>query len=131
MAETTFVTQPAKDNKLAAITTCSTIERLRAVRAAQIDSHVSVALTRASWWVDTFAQLLATRGHRFVAPHVTLAEQEVCMEWWSEQRKITLYFNADGVQMLKSWGADIETEMSDEVITTAQPAIDAWRWLKA
>lgn len=55
--------------------------------------------------------------------------QEATVEWHNGPRQVTLYFDADGAQYLKSWGANINTEMEDGELTQ-DGLVALLRWLR-
>ncbi|CAM8751171.1 hypothetical protein NCF_03153 [Burkholderia pseudomallei] len=62
-------------------------------------------------------------------PHVSANEDgEVLLEWWKAEKKLTLFVRADGVDYLRTWGANIEHEMDDGVLI-AETFPGLWSWL--
>lgn len=50
------------------------------------------------------------------SPHMTCnrtGRGEVVLEWWNGERKLTVYIESEGMHYVKSWGADINTDMQD------------------
>ncbi len=114
-------------NRDAAAVGCMALDRLR---AGSESLQLSLAITHARWWLEAFPELLALRGIPFLRPHVTKSpDDEVCLEWWGGNRKITTYFNSREVQFVKVWGADIQNEMEDGVLDSVRTAVSVWRWL--
>ena len=63
-------------------------------------------------------------------PHITTTLQgEVVLEWWKDNRKLTVYLHQDEREFIKVWGADMETEMESGSIDHWS-FISAWRWLQ-
>lgn len=64
-------------------------------------------------------------------PHILMSPwDDVVMEWWNGQRKLTLYFQPDGeIQFTKVWGADIDTEMEDGILGDCTFE-SLWDWLQ-
>ena len=65
-------------------------------------------------------------------PHVSASESgEVTFEWWSGNKKLTLYFDELHMEVIRVWGANINDEM--KVIPLPHPTyfFDSWEWLNA
>ena len=62
-------------------------------------------------------------------PFITAeSENEICMEWWNKDRKLTIFIEEDSLSYLKSWGPDINTEMQDDLLTS-NSLFDCAIWL--
>lgn len=57
-------------------------------------------------------------------------EGEVVLEWWNDSRKISVYFSEDAATLLRIWGPNITTEMSEEDPLVMEIAVSAWKWLR-
>jgi hypothetical protein len=57
-------------------------------------------------------------------------EGEVVLEWWSNSRKVSVYFGEATATMLRIWGPNITTEMSEEDPLVMETAVAAWKWLR-
>lgn len=53
---------------------------------------------------------------------------EVSFEWWSGQRKLTIFVGAETSSYLKSWGLDLESEMEDGPLLE-DSILELWEWL--
>ncbi len=61
-------------------------------------------------------------------PHISSDEDgNITLEWWYKSRKITMYPHAD--ILLKVWGPNMETEMSEIRLSDNAAARDAFKWL--
>lgn len=71
-----------------------------------------------------------SRSGRYRMPFITCNEyREVVFEWWAHTRKLTIYFNGTTIRYLKSWGPDMDAEMSDGVLERPRMADSLWIWL--
>lgn len=61
-------------------------------------------------------------------PFVTSSGEEVMLEWWKANRKLTIFLNDDESHFLKSWGTDLFGEMDDGDLDN-ENIIEAWLWL--
>ena len=62
-------------------------------------------------------------------PYVSSNENgEVVFEWWSGQRKLTLYIGERRLEYIKVWGPSITTQMADGVLTLGE-FYTLWNWL--
>jgi len=60
-------------------------------------------------------------------PHISInADDELCLEWWRNEKKLTIYGSAPYI--LKSWGPHIENDMED-VEPIAEDIKAAFDWL--
>ncbi len=95
-----------------------------------MSTALSLALMRARWWVETFSQYFVVRGLVFHAPHVTVSpEDEIVLEWWSDDRKLTLYVTSARVDYVRVWGHNIVNDMEDGSVVKGADAVRLWRWL--
>ncbi len=63
-------------------------------------------------------------------PHISADEVgDVTFEWWQGSRKVTCYFGAESMLVVKVWGANIETEMEDLPIHHVSAFGEVWTWL--
>ncbi len=63
-------------------------------------------------------------------PHVSADEAgDVSFEWWQGNRKVTFYFGAESMLVVKVWGANIATEMEDQPIHHVSEFGEVWTWL--
>lgn len=70
-------------------------------------------------------------GQLWARPHISADEDgDVVFEWWSRERKLTIYVSGPKVSYIKVWGSDIDDEMEDGLVTNAGFP-NLWRWLSA
>ena len=63
-------------------------------------------------------------------PHISASEAgEISFEWWSGPRKVTMYFGADTVEIIKVWGVNMDTEMDLQQMLTLDSFPAVWAWL--
>jgi len=63
-------------------------------------------------------------------PHLSIHDGgEVTLEWWCEERKLTLSFEDGAVVFVKVWGPNIHTEMSAGKVTSSGQARNLFIWL--
>lgn len=63
-------------------------------------------------------------------PHVSASETgEVTFEWWSDSRKVTLYFGERTLEVVRVWGLNIQTEMDLQPMTSLDDFPAIWFWL--
>lgn len=63
------------------------------------------------------------------APHVSASEEgEITFEWWRKDRKLTLYFSAVRMEVIKVWGEDIHDEMDAVSLNAVTDFAEVWSW---
>jgi hypothetical protein len=65
-------------------------------------------------------------------PLVNISDGEfVVFEWWFSSRKITSYISSDSIEVIKVWGADIDSEMEDISINLDDSDVifSLWKWM--
>ena len=118
----------AKVNAIATDTACTEMARIRSVRKCSAD--LSLALMNAEWWLRRLGGFLNLLQVELRPPHVsTNATDEVVYEWWSGERKLTVYFTGTTAEFVTSWGADVEHDMDDGAFESAMHASRVYRWL--
>lgn len=66
---------------------------------------------------------------QWIEPFLSSSEDgTVTMEWWSPTRKLTIYASAEDPFFIKVWGADIENEMEDGLVSE-HDLFSLWGWL--
>lgn len=88
--------------------TIETAERL-------IERLHSVALKNNWWWYDPLLNISF--------------ENEIVLEWWNQDKKITIYVYEEVIDYIKVWGADIDNEMEDGSISLEEDLTDLWQWI--
>jgi hypothetical protein len=128
-ASTAMPDSVGKNNKEAASVGSNAIDRLRITHGAQ-SQGLSLALMRAQWWLATFAELAAVHALEFAAPHVTASQDdEVVLEWWRGERKLTVYVTSSAIEYVRVWGTDMFDEMDDGEVAPGTDPSSIWRWL--
>ena len=51
------------------------------------------------------------------------------LEWWEDQKKLTIYVHPETVEYIKVWGPDIFSDMEDGEVEGAEDYRALWRWL--
>lgn len=70
-------------------------------------------------------------GMDWYQPNVTAsAHGEAVLEWWNRQKKLTIYISSEQTDYVKIWGADIDAEMEDGILTSLKVA-ELITWLKS
>jgi len=128
-ASTAMPDHVGKNNKEAAAVGSNAIDRLR-ITHGPLTQSLSLALMRAQWWLTTFADLAAVHALEFAVPHVTASQDdEVVLEWWRGERKLTVYVTSSAIEYVRVWGADMFDEMDDGEVTPGADPSSIWRWL--
>lgn len=86
-------------------------------KAQKLIEHIhSLALTNNWWWY---------------APLVNIGiDNEIVLEWWNKEKKITVYVDKEVIDYIKVWGADIDHEMEDGLIRLEDNSLrDLWQWI--
>lgn len=100
------------------------------------DGHGSPAPSRAAIrfakaWLDQLKAVTEKCGRPWTRPLInSSAESEITFEWWSETRKLTVYFTDSGAEYVRVWGSDIDDQMDSGDLTTSDEFRDLWNWLR-
>lgn len=88
-------------------------------------SPASVTVDHArTWLIQYLLSNVATAG----TPHMSIsAHGEIVFTWWHGSHKLNIYFDEEGVEYLKTWGADVYTQMEDGPAIDIDPLF-AWLW---
>lgn len=111
----------------------SSILRLRE-RGEDWDTYGSAAASPESIYqaidsVESFIIEASGLGLNWLDPHVGLDEVgNVVLEWWSGDRRLTVYFIPDQPEFVCSWGPNIESQMHAGELTP-ELFVMKWRWL--
>ena len=111
----------------------SSILRLRE-RGEDWDTYGSAAANPASIHqaidsIESFIVEAPKHGLNWLDPHVGLDESgNVVLEWWSGERRLTVYFTPDQPEFVCSWGPDIESQMDAGALGPGLFLLK-WRWL--
>lgn len=82
---------------------------------------------------DLFQQTVAEIEDRGPAhwqpPHISASEHgEIVFEWWSGDRKLTVYIGREQPTYIKSWGPHVVNDMEDGMIYEGD-VYSLWAWL--
>jgi len=89
-----------------------------------------VVVKNAIFWLDSAYDEVVEQRFSWSRPSVTLSSDgDVVFEWWSKQRKLTIYVSERNIEYLRVWGADINTQMSHGIYEGS--FADLWNWLMA
>ncbi len=70
------------------------------------------------------------RNGGWESPHVSTSESgSVTFEWWSGDKKLTLYFDDLHMKVVRVWGEDINSEMDIVDLPHVLWFGDVWAWL--
>ncbi len=88
------------------------------------------AVQYADHWIELFYQEVIESGQNWIKPNVTAsAEGEVVLEWWRDDKGLTIYIDNQSAMYLKDWGANINTEMEDGLANSPNIRLALWKWL--
>ena len=88
------------------------------------------AVQYADHWIELFYQEVIESGQNWMKPNVTAsAEGEVVLEWWHDDKGLTIYIGNQSAAYLKDWGANINTEMEDGYANSPSIRLALWKWL--
>lgn len=114
----------------------SSQSQLRAISALPDDwDGAGSARPRAASVANASARLLelcrlAMLAGTWKPPHISASEfGDVTFEWWDGRRKLTIYFGDEDMEVLRVWGANIESEMQHRQIVSAREIAADWAWL--
>lgn len=85
-------------------------------------AHEALALLQAS---------ALARGLAWTEPHIGCNERgQVTLEWWRDKKTLTVFVRSKSeMDYLKSWGADIVSEMEDGELTRIADFVALSHWL--
>jgi len=82
-----------------------------------------------SWLLELWKELVHA-GQQWLDPHVSSSDDETLFEWWCEDRKLSVYHLAAGIELIRVWGANMDTEMQTIENPDMECVLDAWKWLR-
>ena len=75
---------------------------------------------------------VAVKVGPWIQPHISASETgDITFEWWNGPRKLTLYFDDQGVDLIRVWGIDIDDEMQHLRMKSTADLATSWAWLYA
>ncbi len=96
----------------------------RSKRSAPLERSVAVVFL-----LQDLRLLAVQQALEWWEPKITHRVGESVMEWWRENRKLTLYMSDDGLEALRSWGTNVHSEMDESRGLTSNDLVPLWRWL--
>lgn len=88
------------------------------------------ALSNARGVLDEIYATLLDAGRAWRSPLISASEDgSIVMEWWRDDRKITVYVGAQDADYLQVWGEDPSSQMRDGGLEPNRFAI-LWEWLE-
>lgn len=75
----------------------------------------TIAIAKKMWWCEPLVNLSI--------------DSEIVFEWWYESKKLTVYILGNTAEYIKVWGADIDNEMEDGLVTSSAEITNLWKWL--
>ncbi|WP_216920626.1 hypothetical protein [Synechococcus sp. CCAP 1479/9] len=84
---------------------------------------------RLKFWLSEVNFLISEVRLPWVEPLVNYVDQEVSLEWWSANKKLTIYFSDTAIEFIRVWGPDIKNEMEDGEVVNPFSFVALWQWL--
>ncbi len=105
----------------------ATIARFAAIEARQGDRAFDNACAETSRYYRETIE----KGGYWLAPNIArFGDEEIILEWWQGNKKLTLYFSPDGTaEYLASWGTDISADMDEGDARVPGTFRRLWTWL--
>lgn len=121
---------PATPTIVNEIPVCGAIQRIRQVQTWGVNwdgadalAVPSAAAARATALIDKIYSTSSQLNIDWIDPNVTASPHgEVVLEWWNNEKKLTIYVNEKLSEYVKVWGPDIDEEMEDGVLSDDQTA---------
>ncbi|SRR6266567_3976133 len=86
------------------------------------------AVVRAGQWITDLFREVADLG--WMKPNVTGGpDGGVVFEWWSGERKLTIYVGEQSIEYVQVWGTDVNSEISGGDIESINDCRSLWMWL--
>lgn len=57
------------------------------------------------------------------------SENEIVLEWWNQEKKLTIYVSEELIDYIKVWGADMDNEMEEGAIGLEDDLTEVWQWI--
>ena len=57
------------------------------------------------------------------------SDNEIVLEWWNQEKKLTIYVAEGVIDYIKVWGADMDNEMEDGSIDLEDDLTELWQWI--
>lgn len=96
-----------------------------------VDTPDAASIVRAEDLLRNFRRVAGELGD-WREPHVSAGQDgEIVLEWWSANRKATLYVSANSVDCIRVWGPNVDTQMDELPIHADEHVRNVWSWLNA
>lgn len=76
-----------------------------------------------------FCQEAALTSYPWTSPHVSVSENEVILEWWKDDLKLSLYISEQSIEFIRVWGTNIDSEMDSGALWRDSNFASLWQWL--
>lgn len=87
------------------------------------------AVSNSQEWLSTMHAYIVQSRLNWVRPHVSASERgEIVLEWWRDNRKLSVYIDDTAATFVRVWGPDMLREMDDGVLEPSK-VLDLWAWL--
>lgn len=88
------------------------------------------SILKAKRWIGQMRADATDTGKGWEEPHTAPDENgDIAFEWWCGDRNLVVYVSPDTVYYLQAWGPDIESQMMDGEIKSAEDNKKSWLWL--
>jgi hypothetical protein len=88
------------------------------------------AILKASHWIIHMRADAGSTEAPWLRPYVVPDQDgDIVFEWSNGERTLSVYVSPDAVEYLKVWGADIHSQMEDDVMRTREDNRSLWLWL--
>ena len=84
---------------------------------------------RLKFWISEVKFLISEVGLPWIEPLINYVDQEVTLEWWNANKKLTIYFSDAAIDYIRVWGPNIKNEMEDGEIMNPFSFVALWQWL--
>jgi hypothetical protein len=84
---------------------------------------------RLKFWISEVNFLVSEVRLPWTEPLINYVDQEVSLEWWNANKKLTIYFSEDAIDYIRVWGPNIKNEMEDGEIMNPFFFVALWQWL--
>ena len=80
-------------------------------------------------WLAAAQGALERAGRRYSPPHAVRSGDEASFEWWAGSNNLTCFVRCHSVELVRSWGHRIDSDMANADPNTADGIVAAWDWL--
>jgi len=84
---------------------------------------------RLRFWISEVNFLISEVGLPWIQPLINYVDQEVALEWWNANKKLTIYYSDSTIDYIRVWGPNIKSEMEDGEIINPFSFVALWQWL--